>query len=160
MKKIILLASMFIFLAAGLLVGQTREEWNSLTNFDVTLEELSEMVDRPGALEAVADKILILRGVVETRQVSVNDGENYQAELVIISGRWIGLEEVRMYSVMAILSGQEFVNYVPAGRTRNPHPDEVPLNSDVLLAGKLLGVADYDGRAVPVLDCYGIRVIN
>lgn len=160
MKKIILLAGLFVFLPATLLIGQTREEWTSLTNFDVTLEELSEMVDQPGALEAVADKILILRGVVGTRQVSINDGENYQAELVLISGKWIGLEEVRMYSVIAVLSGLEFANYVPSGRTRNPHPDEVPLNGDVLVAGKLLGVADFEGRAVPVLDCYDIRVLN
>jgi myo-inositol-1-phosphate synthase len=160
MKKIILLGSLFTVLTAALLFSQTREEWRSLVNFDVTLEELSEMVDQPEVLEELADKILILRGVVGTRQVSVNDGENYQAELVIIAGKWIGLEEVRMYSVIAVLSGMEFVNHVPAGRTRNPDPDEVPLNSNVLVAGKLVGLADYEGRTVPVIDCYDIRVLN
>ena len=154
------MASLFFLFSSAFLLGQTKEEWNSLTNFDMTLEALSEMAEQPGALETAAGKVLVLRGVVGTRQVSINDGENYQAELEIISGKWIGLEEVRMYSVIVVLSGQEFVNHVPAGRTRNPHPDEVPLNSDVLVAGRLLGVADLDGRAVPVLDCYDIRILN
>lgn len=140
--------------------GQTREEWVSLVDFDVTLERLSEAVSSSEPMSIPEDKLFILQGSVSSRQVLNPDQQEYQAELKLVTGRWIDLDEVKMYSALIILSGPEFFNYVPARRSRNPHPDEVALNSDVMVVARLAGVLERDGEFLPVLEGFQLRVLD
>ncbi len=160
MKKITLAVAALMILSLFSVGAQTREEWESLVDFDITLQKLSDAVANPEASILPEGKLLILRGSVASRQVLNADRETYQAELKLVTGRWIGLESVKMYSALAILSGPEFFNHVPARRSRNPHPDEIALNSDVMVVARYMGVIEREDVMLPVLDVYQLRLLD
>ena len=160
MKKTVFFLFLAVLLTGFGLSAQTRQEWNSLVDFDMTLQELSQAVRNGDESLLQSGKLFVLRGSVEERRVVNVDRESYQAELKIASGEWISLAEVEMFSALVILSGPEFFNYVPARRSRKTHPDEISTNSDVLVVGRLAGVIERKGVKLPVIDCFQLRVLK
>ena len=50
---------------------------------------------------------------------------------------------------------------VQAGRSRNPNPAEISLNTRILVLGQYLGYTeDEEGNKYPVIEGYKVRKIN
>ena len=66
-----------------------------------------------------------------------------------------------MYQCILQLKGPGFANAIPARRSRNTNPDEIELNSHILVVASVEGVRELaNGRKVPVLRAYFIRLIG
>ena len=84
--------------------------------------------------------------------------DSFVAELELVNGTWVGLEEVEIYKCYIILTGSEFAQRIPARRSRKKLPNEIELNSRVLVVGKLVSTRrDDEGMIIPVLEAIYVR---
>ena len=140
--------------------GQTEEEFNQIIDFDVTIRSLA-IAAAAEDMESLPDRLVLIDGTVASRLVIEGNPENYVGQIELIGGEWIGVEDVVMYRCFLLLEGPEFANAIPARRSRTKHPDEIDLNSRILVVGSLLGLFDMDdGTTVAVLDAIHIRQMD
>ncbi len=159
MIKRLVVASALLFIPF-FIFGQTLEDFNNIVDFNATIASLSNAAEK-GNVEALPEKIVIIDGTVAERYVIQSGTDNFVGQLNIVGGKWIGVEEVVMYQCILLLQGEKFSNAIPARRTRNPHPDEIQVNSRIMVVGKVLALHQMqDGETVPVLDAYYIRKVE
>lgn len=140
--------------------GQTIEEFNDVVDFDITIRELATAAAAEDR-EALPDRLVIIDGSVASRLVIDGNRDTYMGQIELVGGEWIGVEDVVTYRCFLLLEGPRFANAIPARRTRTPHPDEIPLNTRIMVVGEYLGLFDMnDGTTVAVLNAHYIRKID
>ena len=150
-----------VFLGISLhIFGQTEEEFNQIIDFDVTIRSLAIAASGED-MESLPDRLVLIDGTVVSRLVIDANADTYVGQIELIGGEWIGVEEVVMYRCLLLLEGPKFANAIPARRSRTKHPDEIDLNSRILVVGSLLGLFDMeDGTTVAVLDAIHVRQMD
>ena len=140
--------------------GQLLEQFDRTVDFSVTMRELTDAVDS-GNLASLVDRVLIIDGTVASRDVYDSSPDTYLGLLELIGGEWMGVEDVVMYRCYVFLQGPQFVNAIPARRSRTKHPDEIDLNTRVLIAAELVDIQEIaPGEVVPILLAYYVRKID
>ncbi len=130
-------------------------------NFDLTLKDLVFLVESGNSNDIDMNQYLILDGVVSSREVLFADEENFIGILEISYGEWEGLENVAMYQCFIQLQGLEYASMIPARRSRRTNPEEIVLNTRILVLGRYLGYSeDENGKKYPVIEGIKIRKIN
>jgi len=159
MKKFTLI--LFLFFILFSLSAQINNDADTMINFDLTLKNIVQMVESGNSNDIDMDKYIILDGIVSDREVLASDKENFVGILEISYGEWEGLENVAIYKCLIQLQGLEFASMIPARRSRTPNPEEITLNTHLLIMGKYLGYSENDdGGKIPVIEGYKLRKIN
>ena len=159
MKKITI--SSLFFVIALLAAAQTNGQIKDPVNFDLTLKDLYLMVKEGNANNIDPDQYVVLSGTVSARQVLNPDKENFAGMLELSSGEWIGVKDVEIYRCYIQLEGSEFSSMIPVRRSRKPKPEEIQLNTKILVLGKYLGYSeDENGNKYPVLKGFKIRKVQ
>ncbi|HOV64080.1 MAG TPA: hypothetical protein PLG43_09395 [Spirochaetia bacterium] len=141
-------------------VGAFCQEFDRIVDFEKTLKELSiEAAERPVG-KVPPGKYLILEGLVSERWVIDPEPQTFIGEIELVGGEWIGVEAVEMWNCIVQFTGPEFASRIPAGRTRKAAPDEIAINSQVLIAGRLVEIRNVNGKNVPVVAATHIRAIR
>ena len=157
-KKIFLIC-LLVFLTASVSVADNTGDISSLLNLDITLKELSGM--SYGELENVVGEYVILTGSVASRTVLDPDAENFTAQLELIDGEWQGTSQVYMYQCLVFVQGPEWVERIPARRSRNKSPDEIELSSNIMVIGRILPPqTDENGTLYRIIEGLHIREIQ
>ncbi len=153
-----------VFLTLFPAVSQSDMDFHTMVDFNVTLDALCDFVETQDSdvIESVIEqnRIFIITGSIAARQVINPDAETFLGEFDLVSGQWFGVEEVKMYKGILQFTGPRFSAMIPARRSRRANPDEVPLNSFVLVPVRLVGFRENDGITVPVLEGLSLRIIN
>ena len=158
MRKRILTVALFASIPL-FIFGQSLKDFNEVVDFSVTIRELSAAAAAQD-VGALPERLVIIDGTVASRLVIDGNAETYVGQVELIGGEWLGVEKVVMYRCYLLLEGPQFANTIPARRSRTKHPDEIDLNSRILVVGELLGLFETDdGAIVPVLATYHIRKI-
>lgn len=143
-----------------LIFGQSVEDLNAVLDFSTTLRDLDQMA-AGGDPDALPSRFVIVEGVVASRQVVNPNAAEFVGELDLVSGDWIGVERVVRYECIVLLVGPEFASAIPARRSRTANPDEIDVNTRILVVAKAIGLYEReDGTIVPVLQAYSIRKIH
>ena len=163
MKKLIL--SIFLIICCLIPVtGQTAVEFLTMVDFYAQLEHLCEFVEnQPDEIVAQViqqQRVFLITGPIAAREIIVPEAENFVGEFEIVSGQWIGLEDVKMYRGFVQFYGPQFSNLIPAAGSRRSSPEEIPLNANVLIPVLLAGVREYEGVRVPVFEGIEIRILE
>ena len=159
MKKITI--SSLFFVIALLAAAQTNGQIKDPVNFDLTLKDLYLMVKEGNANNIDPDQYVVLSGTVSAKQVLNPDKENFAGMLELSSGEWIGVKDVEIYRCYIQLEGSEFSSMIPVRRSRKPKPEEIQLNTKILVLGKYLGYSeDENGNKYPVLKGFKIRKVQ
>ena len=155
-----LLSIIFTLLAGSLFTyGQDFSEVEKLFDLGCTLKALSEKSAED--LTASKGSWVILTGTVASLAVINPDENNFTGQIELIDGEWSGTEQVFMYQAYVLVSGAEWVNRIPARRSRRSSPDEIPLNSNLLVVGRIADpYVDDSGYAFPVIEGHFIRIIQ
>jgi len=149
-----------LILGLSFLHGQSREDFTAMVNFGINLETLSKLAsDRAGFFSDDAP-LVILTGSVASRVVLRPGPEDYLAEIELVDGRWEGLEEVLTFRCVVRFEGPEYETFVPAGRSRRPPEDEIPLNASIMVIGKPVEVRRGPSGNEAVLAGYFVRVLD
>ena len=152
---------LFLFFILFSLSAQINDNPDSQINFDLTLKNIVTMVESGNSNNIDMDKYIILDGIVSDRMVLTSDKENFVGMLEISYGEWEGLENVSIYKSLIQIQGLEFASMIPVRRSRKPNPEEITLNTHLLILGKYLGYTEDDsGNKTPVIEGYKLRKIN
>ena len=143
------------------LSAQTNSSTDTIINFDLTLKKIVKLVESGNSNDIDMDQYIILDGIVSDRIILASDKENFVGRLEISYGEWEGLENVAIYKCLIQIQGLEFASMIPARRSRTPNPNEITLNTHLLILGKYLGYNEDDsGNKTPVIGGYKLRKIN
>ena len=153
-------AALFLVFLPLLIFGQTIEDFNDVVDFDITLGKLARAAaveDR----EALPNRLIIVDGAVASRLVIDANPETYMGQIELVGGEWLGVEEVVTYRCFLLLEGPRFADAIPARRSRIKNPDEIEMNSRIMVVAEYMGLFDMDdGTTVAVLRAHYIRSID
>jgi len=155
-KKI--LAVLFLCIPCSIF-GQSDEDLNNVIDFATTLRELNKIAEN-GDPDALPSRFVIIDGVVASRDVVNSNPADFVGELRLVSGEWLGVEQVVRYECILVLVGPEFASAIPVRRSRTVNPNEIALNTRILAIAQAIGLYQReDGSVVPVLQAVKIRQI-
>ncbi len=158
MGKKLIFCVLLLSLSLFCLSADGEGDFDAIIDFDITLQDLDRLVNSEGYRNIQGDKLLILNGAISAIEVVSGEEEPFQAEIDLVSGKWIGMEDVEMYTCLVRVSGPEFEERIPVRRRREPRPDEITVNSLALVVGRLADVIEMNnGRRKAVVEGLHIR---
>ncbi|HTZ51841.1 MAG TPA: hypothetical protein VMF68_09290 [Spirochaetia bacterium] len=148
-----------LLLAASSLPGLSRADLDRVIDFSVTLKSLATAAEQGSALPQ--GKTVLLSGTVSDVAILNKDEAGFKVRIELISGEWIGLDDVKAYTCYVEFSGPEYARLFPARPPREPNRQLVTPNSRVLVLGRVVGVtADPQGARRVLVDGAYIRSIE
>ena len=128
-------------------------DFDAVADFSVTIKTLSQLDEATAAAYGLMDRFLLLDGTVTNKLVLDSNEESYLVQVELVSGEWIGLEEVRSYRCLVLFSGPEFARVFPRRAPRDAGPRVITPNDRVLLVARLLEPVVLEGeQSVWVLE--------
>ena len=103
----------------------------------------------------------MLDGTVSDLTILDKEQGSFRARIELISGEWIGTEDVRSYACLIDFSGPASSRCSRPGAPRDPAPDMVLLNSRVLVVARPIGLTtSHQGEKRVQLEGIYVRVIK
>jgi|GEM_PF-1384589 len=128
---------------------------------EIDLKTLYLSVNSSQPPEINQNQTLAIDGTVSAREILQPAEEGFIGLLELTVGEWEGLESVEVYRCYVQLEGDRFADMIPAGRTRETSPIEIPLNTKVLVFGTYIGYSeDAQGNRYPVVLGNAVRIIR
>ena len=128
-------------------------DFDAVADFSVTIKTLSRLDESSASAYGLMNRFLLLDGTVTNILVLDNNEESYLVQVELVSGEWIGLDEVRSYSCWVLFSGPRFTNVFPARVPRNPPPGVISSNDAILIVAKPLQTVEIaEGETAWVLE--------
>ena len=115
-------------------------DFDAVTDFSVTIKTLSQLDEATANAYGLMDRFLLLDGTVTNILVLDGNEESYLVQVELVSGEWIGLEDVRSYSCWVLFSGPRFASVFPARIPRTPPPEVIAANDHILIVAIALGM--------------------
>jgi hypothetical protein len=150
-----------VLLLAGAAAGSalSRTELDRLIDLSATLKSLATAVETGAPLPQ--GRTVLLSGTVSDVNVLDKNPASYRVRIELITGEWIGLEDVKAYTCYVEFRGPDYARMIPARPPREASGDLVTLNTRVLVLGRVVGVTDAPlGGRLALLDGAYIRPIE
>ena len=132
---LITLVAFFLVVLASALYGLEQDDFDRIVDFTITIKTLNQLQT---AESLKADKFLILDGTVSNITIVQSDKDSFQVLVELVSGEWIGLEDVRSYHCTVLFEGSEFHAVFPSRPPRNPTASVITTNDRILVAARTL----------------------
>lgn len=133
-------------------------DFDAVVDFSVTIKTLSGLDETAAKAYGLMDRFLLLDGTVTNLLVLDPKKDSYTVQLELVSGEWIGLEEVRSYSCWVLFSGPQFAAVFPRRVPRKPPPGIVANNSHILVVARALQKVEVaEGQSAWVLEGVHVR---
>jgi len=132
------MACILLVVGAAVLPALSRADLERVIDFSVTLKSLSTAADN--GLPVPAGRNVLLSGTVSDVNILNKDPAAFKVRIELITGEWIGLEDVKSYYCYVEFTGPEYVKVFPARPPREVNRDLVTLNSRVLVVGRVMKV--------------------
>ena len=151
------IAPLLFAFAAVSLWGQPAD-LAGVIDFSISTADLVELV-QAGRYELIdPERYLILQGQVASTLLLDPNEATYQALVELVDSKWEGLTSISVYRLYVLLEGPEFSNRVVDPLPRDPGDEIILANSELLVIGAFIGVADApDGSLMPVVQAVAVR---
>ena len=152
---------MCILLLVGpaFLPALSRADLDRVIDFSVTLKSLATAADSGAPIPP--GRTVLLSGTVSDVNILNKDQAGFKVRMEMITGEWIGTEDVKAYSCYVEFTGAEYFKMFPARPPRTPDRDLVVLNSRVIVVGRVVNVATTPlGAKRVLLDGAFIRTVE
>ena len=161
MKKlafVVLVAALLTLVATPGISQVTPQEFESVINFEDSIESLATLVNT-GAYDRIdVDRYYVLDGAVASTQIFNPDPESFQAVIELVSSEWIGLERIEAYHIYVLVEGPEYAARIPERMPRDPGPEVIQTNQELLVIGPFIGTAMLDASTeVAVIQAVALR---
>jgi hypothetical protein len=133
-----LLASLLLLSAAAFLPALSRADLERVIDFSVTLKSLATAAEQGSGVPE--GKTVLLSGTVSDVNILSKDQSGFKVRIELITGEWIGLDDVKAYTCYVEFTGAEYFKLFPARPPREANRQLVTLNSRVLVLGRVVGV--------------------
>lgn len=136
-------------------------DFRSRVDLQTTIGDLAAAIEDLDRLGEIANRVLVLDGVVESVVIIADDPNDYYAEVELVAGRWDGLERVEIYRAFAVLTDTALAGRVAERAPRDGEAGPIVRGDRVLLAARLVDRFQLDdGTLVPVLLALDLRPID
>jgi len=162
MKRAIgVLAVILLFFPAPALFSNDPGDFDAVADFSVTVKTLSQLDETTASAYGLMDRFLLLDGTVTNILILDPSEENFLVQVELVSGEWVGLEEVRSYSCWILFSGPRFASMFPARVPRNPPPGVITANDHILIVAMALQTVEIaEGETAWVLEGLHARTLR
>ena len=156
-RTVILTLVMLTAVVAGLGAAD-RDDFDAVVDMEISLTALAQTVAEDPSFRT--DDILLLTGAVGSIIIIDSAPDTFFAQIELVAGAWMSLDALQAYRGYFVVEGPEFASRLPSRPPRNPGPEIIQTNQNVLVVASLLDVvADTDGTPVPVLRAhYVVRI--
>ena len=138
-RSAVLVVGVLLLAAPAFVAGAlSRAELERVIDVSVTLKSLAVAAESGSPVPA--GKTVLLSGTVSDVNILDKDPATFKVRLELITGEWIGLEDVKSYTCYVDFSGADFSRLIPARPPREANRDLVTLNSRVIVIGRVVGV--------------------
>ena len=138
-RSAVLVAGVVLLVGPALVAGAlSRAELDRIIDFSVTLKSLSVAAESGSPLPQ--GKTVLLSGTVSDVNIVNKDPADFHVRLELITGEWIGLDEVKSYTCYVDFAGVDYARLIPARPPRESSRDLVTLNSRVVVIGRVVGI--------------------
>jgi hypothetical protein len=154
---VVVLLLIFIPFAFSIDIG----DFDAVADFSVTIKTLNQLDEATAREYGLMHRFLLLDGTVTNIMVLDATPENYLVQLELVSGEWIGLDDVRSYSCWVLFSGPKFAEVFPTRVPRNPPPGVVKANDPILIVALPLQTVEIaPGEMAWVLEGVHVRLLQ
>jgi hypothetical protein len=137
-RTVPVLACLFLLLGATALPALSHGDFDRVVDFSVTLKSLAAAAE--GKAQLPTGRMVVLSGTVSDVAILDKEQATFKVRIELITGEWIGLEDVKAYSCYVEFSGPEFFKVFPARAPRAATPGVISGNSRVLVVGRVVDV--------------------
>jgi len=116
----------------------TKTDFDSVVDFSVTLRKLSYALKADTSVKINPEKFIVAYGTVTSVSFLNRKKDTYKVRLELVSGEWIGLEDVKSYRVYVDFEGPDYYSIIPARRPRTIGSKVVVKDSRVLIVAKIV----------------------
>lgn len=156
-----LLAVLTLSLAAAGLPAISRSDFDKTVDFSVNIKELDQYVTGGKALPERNPRFVLLEGTVSDIMVLDKEEETFQVLVELLSGEWIGTEDVKSHACWIVFSGPEYAKLFPAKAPKTPGPGVVTVNTRLLVVAVAQEVGENAfGEKRVVLEGFRYRVVR
>ncbi len=128
-------------------------------DFSVTLKDLAAAA--AGERQLPQGRLFVLDATVTALTFLDAEKASFRVRAELMSGEWIGLEDVKSYSCLVTFSGPDWFRVFPAKPPRNPPHGVVTPNARVLVVARPLGVvSERGGPRVVSLEGLALRLLE
>ena len=123
-------------LLTGAALAGALDDFDSVVDFSVTLKALAGTDEAAARAYGLKSRYLLLDGTVTAIQFLEPEEEGFQAQVELVAGEWIGLEEVRSYRCYVLFQGRRFFRLLPRRAPRNPDASVIVPNDRILVVAR------------------------
>ena len=157
----ILLAALMLLAAAGATAQSevaTPEQLEAVINFDASIDSIAALVRDQAYDEIDTTRYYILEGSVASTMIFDPNPETFQAVIELVSSAWQGLEEITVSHIYVLVEGPEYAARLPERLPRDPGPEIIQTNQELLVIGPFIGTAMLDETTeVAVIQAIELR---
>jgi hypothetical protein len=135
MRRSVPVLACVLLLVGAALPALTRADLERVVDPSVTLTAVAE-----GTAPLPAGRLVLLTGTVSDVTILDKETETFRVRIELITGEWIGLEDVKSYACYVEFSGSDYYKVFPAKAPRDAVQGVISLNSRVVLVGRPRGV--------------------
>jgi hypothetical protein len=137
-RSVPVLACILLLVGPAFLPALSRADLDRVIDFSVTLKSLATAADSGATIPL--GKTVLLSGTVSDVTIINKDQAGFKVRVELITGEWIGTEDVKAYSCYVEFTGAEYFKMFPARPPRTVNRDLVSLNSRVIVLGRVVNV--------------------
>jgi hypothetical protein len=136
----------------------SRSDFDRVVDFTITLKTVAAAA--AGEAPLPSNRLFILDGTVSDISFVDKEKASFRVRILLMSGEWIGLEDVKSYACYVTFSGPEFFALFPARPPRDAPPGIVVLNSHLLVVARPVEVTSSpQGEKLMMLEGFSVRVL-
>jgi hypothetical protein len=159
MRRTVPALAFFLLLGVTALPALSHGDFDRVVDFGVTLKSLAAAAE--GTAPLPTGRMVVLSGTVSDVTIIDKEQPTFKVRIELITGEWIGLEDVKAYACYVEFSGPEFFKVFPARAPRNATPGVITGNSRVLVVGRVVNITTSPlGAKRVLLDGAYIRSIE
>jgi hypothetical protein len=137
--SVTLFACILLLAGPAILPALSRADLDRVIDFSVTLKSLATAADSGAPIPT--GRTVLLSGTVSDVNIVNKDQAGFKVRIELITGEWIGLDDVKSYSCYVEFTGAEYFKMFPARPPRTANRDLVSMNSRVIVVGRIVQVA-------------------
>ena len=138
-RSVPLFACILLLACPAILPALSRADLDRVIDFSVTLKSLATAADSGAPIPT--GRTVLLSGTVSDVNIVNKDQAGFKVRIELITGEWIGLDDVKSYSCYVEFTGAEYFKMFPARPPRTANRDLVSMNSRVIVEGRIVQVA-------------------
>ncbi len=166
MKKIsgfALTTILLLLISTPALFSVDKADFDNIIDFSVTIKTLNQMAVGEGSPASSIDlnKLFLLNGTASSITI-INSKENeFQVLVDLVSGEWLGLEDVKSYHSLILFEGPEFYRIFPKRKPKQPVPGLITPNDRIMVVARAIRLVTTEtGKKSWLLKGFYVRSIR